>query len=430
MALLVAITAVAILSVMLAELHQTTTTGYLVAATERDTLRAEYMAKSGLNLTRLLISKEPAIRRLVAPIYTALLQGQAAPQIPVWSYANILLQPFCNFEEAKASSGGSAIDFRNAEGLDGAPGTCEIVSFSENSRININNALFLQGNAARLSTAEQLFALMGGNQSPSPYDPLFSQPDDDGLISSRQVIASAIIDWWDYDTTRTDYDPGAREVNDGGSEDDVYGRFDDPYKTKNAPFDSLEELRLVRGISDDFWATFIEPKPEDPSARVVTIYGSGMVNPNEAPPQVLLARVCSYIPTATLCTSLVDQTSFITLVDMVRNIAPVPFFSTPNDFLEFIQGRGFLYTSLQGIPQLAQMGLVFTPVAVPAESSRALSRAFITRASIITVYATGKVGRAEVNLHAVLNFHSAWHPPPPLSGRMPALGIYHYYRIE
>jgi hypothetical protein len=111
-------------------------------------------------------------------------------------------------------------------------------------------------------------------------------------------------------------------------------------------------------------------------------------------------------------------------------MVPIPFFSTPNDFLEFVQGRGFLYSSLAGIPQLAQMGLVFTPITIPQESKRQMQRSFITRASIITVYATGKVGRAEVKLHAVMNFHRAWHPPPPLSRRMPALGIYHYYRIE
>src|SRR5690606_309275 len=48
-ALVIAITAVAILGVLLADMHRSTTTGYVVATTQRDSLRAEYMAKSGLN---------------------------------------------------------------------------------------------------------------------------------------------------------------------------------------------------------------------------------------------------------------------------------------------------------------------------------------------------------------------------------------------
>ncbi|MBC7171308.1 MAG: hypothetical protein H5U40_02715, partial [Polyangiaceae bacterium] len=160
-ALLVAITAIAILSVMLTDLHQTTTTGYLVATTQRDTLRAEYMAKSGINLTRLLVAHEPAIRRIFAPFYSQLIPGQSLPQLPVWSYADILLQPFCDYESARDASSGAEIDFRNARGLEDAPGTCEITAFAENSRININSALFLSGDNARRSLAMQLFALIG-----------------------------------------------------------------------------------------------------------------------------------------------------------------------------------------------------------------------------------------------------------------------------
>ena len=63
-ALILAITTVAILAVMLADMHETTGTAFAVSTSQRDSLQAEYMAKSALNLTRLLIAKEPEIRRL------------------------------------------------------------------------------------------------------------------------------------------------------------------------------------------------------------------------------------------------------------------------------------------------------------------------------------------------------------------------------
>ena len=110
-ALIIAMTAIAILAVMLADMHESTTTAYMVATTERDSLRAEYAARSGLNLTRLLISQEPAIRALVAPIYQMMI-GRPPPMIPIWMYADSILRPFClarsrrhGAESARANAG-------------------------------------------------------------------------------------------------------------------------------------------------------------------------------------------------------------------------------------------------------------------------------------------------------------------------------------
>ena len=70
-ALIVAIATVAILSVMLTDMHETTGTAFAVSTSQRDALQAEYMAKSAINLTRLLIAKEPQVRRFVDPLYRA-----------------------------------------------------------------------------------------------------------------------------------------------------------------------------------------------------------------------------------------------------------------------------------------------------------------------------------------------------------------------
>ena len=51
-------------------------------------------------------------------------------------------------------------------------------------------------------------------------------------------LAGAIIDWRDTDS---DVNAG------GGAEDETYQRLTPPYRCKNAPFESTEELRLVNG---------------------------------------------------------------------------------------------------------------------------------------------------------------------------------------
>lgn len=430
-ALIVVMSAIAVLAVMLADMHENTSTEYRIAVNQRDQLRAEYMARSGINLTRLLVEEEPKIRQTVAPFYQMLF-GRPPPQLPVWTLANEILQPFCDYEGSRENATQVGIDLGAAQGMGDLPGTCEIVALAENSKINVNDPLLRDGNQARRSVAMQVFAMIGGYQSPSPYDPLFEQRDPDGNFTSRLDLVSALIDWWDVDTERTLFDPGAGEVSSSGSEDDVYSSFEDPYRVKNAPFDSLEELRLIRGVGDDFWATFVEPNPDDHSTRNVTVYGSGSVNPNEAPPEVLLARLCSFIGDQPLCVDPVEASKFIQLVRTTRAMFPIPFFSRSADFLAFVEGRGGardLYPMLR-----AMLGedhpLLFTPVTIPNTMRTEIDNSFVTAARILTIESTGEVGRTRVRIRTVMNFHDRWTPPPPNAGGMPPLGIFHYYRID
>lgn len=430
-ALLIVLGAITILSILLADMHESTSTAYAVATSERDQLQAEYMAKSGLNLTRLLINAEPQIRQTFTPMYMAMFH-RPPPQLPVWTFANDILAPFCNYDQAKDTLTSVGVDVSTAEGLGKTPATCEIQALAENSKINVNDPLNLDGERARRSIAMQLFAMMGGYQSPSPYDPLFENRDADGHFTSRLDIVSAIIDWWDQDTDRTVFDPGSGEVTSQGSEDDFYQTLPDPYRRKNAPFDSLQELRLVRGIDDDFWSTFVEPNPDDPNSRVLTIYGSGAVNPNEAPPQVLLARLCSYLDDQLLCSDPTEAAKFIQVVDTARSLVPAPFFTRASDFLDFVQGRGGangLYPMLQAFLG-KNSPLLFRPVTIPANMHAEIENSFVTAARIITIISTGVTSRARVRIHSVVNFDQRWTPPPPNAGRMPPLGVFHYYRID
>ena len=54
-------------------------------------------------------------------------------------------------------------------------------------------------------------------------------------------LAAAIVDWRDTDSN----------VTPGGAEDETYARLTPPYKCKNAPFESVNELRLVYGMTLD-----------------------------------------------------------------------------------------------------------------------------------------------------------------------------------
>jgi general secretion pathway protein K len=433
-ALIMAITTVAILAVMLTDMHETTGTAFAVSTSQRDALQAEYMAKSATNLTRLLIAKEPEVRRFVDPLYRVA-TGRPAPQLPVWNFVNEILSPFCTPEDQRDTLMQLGIDFGDTVGFDNLPGECHVIAVSENGKINVNDPLFLDGERARNNVATQLFSLTGGQLPESPYDMLFNTEDETGTLTTRIDLITAVIDWWDHDIQRTDFDPGARTTRTGGTgtEDDaIYQLHDDPYRNKNAPFDSIEELRLVRGFSDDFWATFVEPIPNDPASRIITIYASGLVNINEASPQVLLGRICSYVPDVDLCMDPLEGLKFTQILATIRQLLPIPLFSRPTDLLNFVEGKGSekeLYGMLTGFLG-EDSELLFSPIEIPAEQRKPLARSFSSSASIFTIQATGLVGRSQVRIVSVVNFHARWVPPPPNAGRMPGLGVFHYYRVN
>lgn len=433
LALVLAMSAIAILGAMLADMHQSTGTAFAVATNARDRLQAEYVAKSGLDLTRLLVSQEPTLRALVNPIYQSF-AGRPPPQLPVWKVAGDLMTPFCDPDRAQEAGASAGLVFDGAKGLDPLPGECELVAFAENAKLNVNDPLNLDGDLAKRNVAMQLLGLTGAYQQPeSPYDPLFERPDPDGKTTTRGDLVAALIDWWDYDTTRTQFDLGSGEITAAGAEDDVYRTFDDPYEVKNAPFDSLEEVRLVRGVGDDFWATFFDPDPEDPEARKVTIYGSGSVNPNEAPPEVVLARLCSFLADQPLCNDPLEAAKLVNLMNTARMMFPgLPFFTRSADFLAFLEGKGRpqdLYPMLVGFLGEGHP-LLFTPLVIPNELRTEIDNRFVTAARILTIQSTGVVGHTRVRIRAVMNFHDRWTPPPPNAGSMPSLGVFHHYRVD
>ncbi|MBF0566543.1 MAG: general secretion pathway protein GspK [Nitrospirae bacterium] len=95
---------------------------------------------------------------------------------------------------------------------------------------------------------------------------------------TQDIIVDSIQDWKDPDDL----------VRLHGAESDYYMSLPHPYKAKNAPFDSIEELLLVRGITPEiFYGNGTKKGLKD----VVTIYNNqnATININTAPKEVLMA---------------------------------------------------------------------------------------------------------------------------------------------
>jgi len=399
-ALLMVLGAITVLTVFLTELQQETTAEFAAALADRDALKAEYIAKSAVNLSRLLIASEPQIR-------TSIPLPLPFKQIPVWEFTDIALGPFNDASGAAAFGGVLGVDTSTGKGLGMAGGHFEVKIVDEDSKINVNRASPITD----FGLVQQLVSLM---QSPQ-YQPLFQGRDPDGQFSTLQNVCGAMTDWADQDENLSTCDVGTTAQASTGAEDNFYQTIGLDYRRKNAPYDSLEELRMIRGVGDDFWATFVEPNPDDPKSRVLTVWGQKAVNINGANPQTLLAAACAACvggagatgSSATqgipLCTDPTVQAQFLSLMGVMRTF-PIPIFSKPDDFVTLLKGNvpgpmgQFIGPLL--LPLLAAAGL-------PCQVVSGAKNQFTVTSRVFSIYAEGIVpGRkrnTRVRIHAVVD---------------------------
>ncbi|MBP7526689.1 MAG: general secretion pathway protein GspK [Syntrophorhabdaceae bacterium] len=97
------------------------------------------------------------------------------------------------------------------------------------------------------------------------------------LKETADTIVDSALDWMDKDNLHRLH----------GAEDEHYQSLPNPYKAKNAPFDTAEELLLVKGVTEDI---LFGTKERNGLIQFITVYGnSSRINVNVAPKEVLMA---------------------------------------------------------------------------------------------------------------------------------------------
>jgi general secretion pathway protein K len=442
--------AIAVLTVMLAEFQDDTSAELASAMADRDSVQAEYMARSAINLARLLIASEPTVRGAITPLF--MLMKRNPPQLPVWEFSDRLLGAFNDSEGAKDFAGTTGVDLTLGKNLGMPGGHWELVIVDEDSKIDAN--LGASNDIAHIRLGKQLMGLM----SPPLYDPLFSKKDQQGNFNDRLSVCSALIDWADPDDNLFSCDMTQNGASGNAKEDAYYQLLQKPYFRKNAPYDSLEELHMVRGITDDFWATFVDPEPMNPKKRLMTVWGQGAVNVNTANPLTLLGILCSSTkpgvapaasgsasaaaPIATTPPAATSQSStpaagvnpnlpaicsdpnqtalFTMAMTMAKGITMgAPLFGSTGDFISMMKGQGMLG------PLLTSIGM--QPVAFQSESD--FAKSITTESKMFSLYAVGVVKgykrETRLSIHEVVDFRTApaVSAAPSASASAGALGV-------
>jgi type II secretory pathway component PulK len=237
-ALLIAVMLISVMMIFSVDLIIGSQVNLELASRQRDSLSAEYLAKSGLNLGRFLLAMDYGIDMFQA-IYMKTPMSDGIGD--AWAILNDFPIGSSTAELAEAMQEGfglsKVMDKDVLASLSSFSGVFTIQVQDESNKINLNQC-------TNQTNCRQLMKMLEG---------LFSCPVEMEFLEKRDLtptkLAALIRDYIDKDSSPT---------SEGGYNDETapYSRSDPKYGPKNAPLDSLDELLMVDGWSDDLHAIF------------------------------------------------------------------------------------------------------------------------------------------------------------------------------
>jgi general secretion pathway protein K len=408
-ALVLVLTTIAILASIGVDFSYSSRVSLKLAENLRDETRAEYLAKSAINLSRLLLHFQKQVDQLGGQVAGGLagsLLGRnpvATPgqvRAPTSAGANNLgirlwqVVPIDSNAFSALLSGnivGLQAPGAEARTLPPPPQETRAVSHAfgafdgsfhakivdENSRINVQ-ALDALGNTP-LAVLTQLRAMMADPK----YDFIFDEEDANRDRVRRDDVILAMKDWIDIDETGTALDPANPQrpfANGFSDENAAYARYEPRYKAKNGRFDSLEELYMVRGVNDRFMAAFGDRLTIWPDIN-------SKLNVNTDDPQQMLTNILIAAANPN-DPALRDPRLLQTILQEIQIRKMFSFFGlSAQDFVSILQANA----------------IRLRPEIDPAQRGNA-GNLFGSTSDTFRITATGRVGRIEKQLTAVVRY--------------------------
>lgn len=326
MALLMVLVTIAMLTAVVVEFIYDTRVDVQMAANVRDRVKAYYMARSAVNFSRLILFFQGQADKLT---------GGAVKLYQLVPIESDLAKAFTSGEMGEAF-GLEGLDLDNKRGFGDFEGGFSATIEDEYAKININALESLPSIASPVTA--QILALINSPR----YREFWEQEDAEGQYRSPAEVLSAMHDWIDadnvVDTLQADQialDPFSQPavfVPGSSSEDARYDMLKDPYKNKNNPFLSVQELQLIKGIGDDFMEEFGDKFTvwSDPNL----LLSLNSVND----PVTMLSILCLQPENLPLCTEqgLPQLLEVLAMFFEFRNIMQFTTFTVPNN--QAIQG--------------------------------------------------------------------------------------------
>ena len=367
-ALLIVTVSIALLTIMGTQFAYDSRVQFEMAVNARDEVRAYYLARSGVGLSRLLLSFQKQVNQIQLPPGLGAMLGMgggaAGPggaqgqnqtlNIQLWKMARVdchLLKGLVPDTGADAPSGRATptrlensfdtefpgVAEEQAQRNFGTFNGCFLADLAdEEQKINVQRLNALGGGDA--ATVQSLLDLLGDER----FEFLFEGEDSNRVRVTPQDVIIAMKDWIDPDENGDALNPQtlltSPFVQGFGDENAPYQSFEPRYVAKNAPFDSLQELYLVHGVNDRFMAAFGDRLTVFPDVN-------RNLNINSDDPMLLYAAILTVLdpvsPTGRLSPNLQNPLFVQELIETIRGARMFSFLAmSVQDFITILQASG------------------------------------------------------------------------------------------
>lgn len=342
-ALLMVVVSIAILAAVAADFAYSSRVDLELAVHQRDALRAEYLARSGLGMARLLLQFQKQLDTTMQNLSSTLPGGIGGSfNLQLWHMAHIDCQTLGRFlpDSVDAGLGASKKKPPGDGQLGGALGT-PLVDYGgfrgcygaliedEEAKLNINQLDSLLAAGAGGAAVQRLYLLLTDKR----FEFVFDREDANKVKIAAADALINIKDWADSDdlVSVLAVSAAGAQVSAGyADEPGLYSKYLPRFRPKNASMDSLGELYFVHGVGDRFMAAFGDRLTVYPDVNAV-------LNVNTDDPMVLALAVRSAADPAKPDGRLSDPVFLDSLVQKIsaaRMLSPMGM--TVSDFINVL----------------------------------------------------------------------------------------------
>lgn len=244
-ALIIAIMIISVMMMFASDFIVSSTVDLTMATAERDNIKAEYVAKSGANWAIWLNMFDYGLDIQFSSSQEPMMKQAKAAVGPLWNKLNDVfsfdspldLSQTATFVKAFGMSG--VMDASIIEMLQSLGGEMGIGVVDEGGKINLNACY------ASRTVCKTIMMMVNALMNCTEVEREYMKSEN---IKTTEVVAK-ITDWIDGDQS-------AEAESGQSSEDDAYGKRVPPHKSKNGPLDTLDELRVIDGWTDDLHTYF------------------------------------------------------------------------------------------------------------------------------------------------------------------------------
>ncbi len=278
-ALLIVLITIVLISASVVEFSYTNRVNLALASNQRDQVKAYFLGKSAINISKLLLSFQFALqdesRETEDDMGRLIGRAMRRSNFQIYQYVDLLMGPF-NSGKLESPVGGINLSETGVKGFGDFTGEMSARVVPEEGRIDINQ--FAKNNIDE-GDLSQLCAMVLDQR----YDDIFEQEDDVGEDLTRDRVLAYLIDFLDFDEEAVVLGDDCTIRGASGDELRPYDRTDRRIRPRNAKLTHVAELYQVHGVTEPFMRAFEEQ---------LTVYPVGKPNLNVAQAPVFYSILC------------------------------------------------------------------------------------------------------------------------------------------